>query len=191
MTWDLTKWGTVCKEVADFVTDAAEGFPYFSVGIGPDPEDLHDAGYRITIVAADAGEFDEPRYSGGIDSHPTFDEEIPVVVTVATKIDLDATTNLDKSPVLLERVVSRFLEGCDAVRHVPYLVPRRQRRRGGRIGEYGSKAIIDCVVRVNYYRTPAELGTATATTTTFGVEGPDGNGGTTIDSFEVIGNASP
>lgn len=200
MTWELTKWGVVCKAVADFVTDPLEGYPQFSVGIGPDPDDLNEAAPRITFVAADDGEFDEPRFGGGHETHPTFDEEVPILVTIWAKFDLDTATNYDRSPALLESVVERFLEGCDALRenwpdpqngkrHIAYLVPARHRRRGGRIGEYGSKSIIPCVVRIHYYRTTHALGTATALTMGLGVSGPDGNGGTVVDSFEVVGNA--
>jgi hypothetical protein len=191
MTWSLQKWGAVCKDVGDFVTDLVEGFPQFSVGIGPDEDDLREAPPRITFVTVDAGTFDEPRYSGSDETFPTFDEEIPVTVTIWAALDIDTTTKEDKSPLLLEAVVSRFLEGCDAAKHVPYMIPRTQRRRGGRKGEDGSKAIISCVIRVGYDRTPYTMAEATSTTIGLGVEGPDGNGGTTVDQFEVIGEAPP
>lgn len=185
MTWALTPWGLVCQEIADFVTDLTAGYPQFSVGIGPDPDDLAERGPRITFLALDS-EFEDPRYGGGLQSRGTFDEVIPVRVSIHVPTDIDTATNYDRSPLLLHAVVSRFLEACDAVRHTPYSRPRSHGRRGGRTGEHGSTSIIVLAVRIEYGRTPYTLGTATLTSSTFGVAGPDGNGGTVIDSFTVV-----
>lgn len=190
MTWAATYWGQICQRIADFVTDVDEGFPEFSVGIGPDAADLHDGSERITFVPLDAG-FEDPRAGGGLDTHGTFDETIPVRVHIQVREDIDTVTNLDRSPALLERVFERFLEGLDREEHTPYGAPISHGRRGGRIGEHGSASIVVIRLRVEYHRTPATFGTATTTTTTIGVEGPDGNGGTAVDSFEVIGEPSP
>ena len=190
MTWANTPWGSVCQDIAAHVTHATDGYPYFSVGIGHDADDLHDGGYRITFVPLD-GTFDHPRYGGSLVTHPTFDEVIPTRVRIQTKFDIDTATNEDRSPTLLHAVVSRFLEGCDKVLHTPYLVPGGHGRRGGRIGESGSASIIVVNIRIEYTRTPAALGTATAATMTLGVESPDGTGSTVIDSFEVVGVAAP
>jgi hypothetical protein len=190
MTWALTPWGLICKEISDFVVDATEGYPQFSIGIGPDADDLNDAGPRITFVPLD-GSFEQPRYGGGLEEHGTFDETIPVRVRIQTRYDLDTSTNEDRSPLLLHAVVSRFLEGCDAVRHTPYLVPNGHGRRGGRIGEMGACSVMTIGIRIEYMRTPATMGTATAVTMGLGVSGPDGDGGSVVDEFEVIGDASP
>jgi hypothetical protein len=190
MSWATTPWGLICAEIAAFVTDAAEGYPEFTIGIGPDEETLHDGGYRITFLAGRAA-LEEPRYGGGLEDHGTFDELIPTTVIIAAPTTLNTTTNLDDSPDLVDAVWERFLEGCDAVRHIPYLVPGTVTRSGGRLAENGSKYAAQIMIRIERGRTPATMGTATAVTMSLGVSGPDGDGGTVVDEFEVIGDATP
>ena len=110
-----------------------------------------------------------------------------VVITVPT--DLDTATNYDKSPLLLEQVTARTLEAIDKIAHVPWMVPDSHEQFGGGIGFDGSAAILYCVCKLQYERTYFDLTTATSMTTTFGVESPDGNGGSTVESVEVIGDA--
>lgn len=188
MSWESTPWGIVCRALADFVVDASEGYPDFSVGIGPDEETLHDGGKRITFIPGRAS-LEEPRYGGGLEDHGTFDELIPTTVVIAAPTNLNATTNLDDSPILVDSVWTRFLEACDAVRHTPYLVPSSVARSGGRIANNGTKYTAVIAIRIERGRTPNTFGTATATTMGLGVAGPDGNGGTVVDEFEVVGAA--
>jgi hypothetical protein len=149
---------------------------------------LHDGGKRITFVPERAA-LSDPRYGGGLSDHGTFDELIPTTVVIAADTNLNATTNEDDSPDLVDAVWVRFLEGCDGERHTPYLVPSSVVRSGGRIGENGTKYTATIMIRIERRRAAAAMGTATATTMGLGVAGPDGNGGTVIDEFEVIGAA--
>lgn len=179
MTWATTKWGLVCQAVAnEFVAT----YPQFSIGIGPDPEDLNDAGHRVTFVVLD-GSLTEPRYGGGDETHGTFDEELPIRINIHVPTNLDAVTNYDTSPLLCELAKERMLEAIDSVRHVPYFTPRSIARRGGKIGENGSEIIILATMRIENFRTSNTMTTPLAVTLGLTVEGPDGNG----DTIEVIG----
>jgi hypothetical protein len=183
MTWAQTPWGLICQTIADDVTAA---YPQFSIGIGPDPDDLDDMTDRITFVVLD-GSITDPRYGGSDETHPTFDEELPIRIRIHTKTTLDTITNYDTSPLLAEAVKEKLLESIDANRHVPYFNPQSIARRGGRIGEAGTTIIIGALLRVENNRTPAIMATPLAATIGLTVEGPDGDGGTIGESFEVIG----
>lgn len=188
MTWALTQWGQVCQRIGD---DVIADFPTFSLIIDiwkGDKDALRDVGHAIKFLLRGEGSFSEPRRSGDLDTHPTFDEDAPIMIVVACPVDLDTTTNLDKSPVLLERVTERVLEAIDAQAHVPWFVPATHARYGGGLGFDGSAAIIKGVCKLQYVRTPKTMASATSTTITTGIASPDGNGGSTVESFEVIGN---
>ena len=189
MGWELTQWGAQCQRIADEVTAA---FPQFAsvVDIWKGDDDARrDVGYLIKFLLRGRGRFAEPNRAGDLDTHPTFDEDAPIMVVITCPVDLDTSTNRDRSPALLERVVARALEAMDAIAHVPWFVPGTHERFGGGIGFDGSGAILECVCKLQYERTYFELSTATSTTTTFGVESPDGNGGSTVESVEVAGDA--
>ena len=179
MTWATTKWGLVCQAVAD---EFVAAYPQFSIGIGPDPEDLNDAGHRVTFVVLD-GSFEEPTSTGNDQTHGTFDEELPIRINIHVPTDLDATTNYDNSPDLLELAKERLVEAIDSVSHVPWFKPRSIGRRGGRIGERGSEIIIVAVLRIENFRTSNTMTTPLTFTMGLTVEGPDGSS----DSIEVIG----
>lgn len=179
MTWALTPWGLVCQVVADELTNA---YPQFTIGIGPDPEDLTDMGHRVTFVVLD-GNITDPRYSGSDETHGTFDEELPIKISIHVPTDLDVVKNEDRSPVLAEQVKSYILESIDSVRHTPYFTPRSIARRGGKIGYAGTTIIIAAMLRLENIRTPNTMATPTTTTIGLTVGGPDGNG----DTIEVTG----
>ena len=179
MTWATTKWGLVCQAVAD---EFVAVYPQFSIGIGPDPEDLNDAGHRVTFVVLD-GSLAEPRYGGSDETHGTFDEELPVRINIHVPTNLDTATNYDTSPTLCELAKERILEAIDSVRHVPYFTPRSIARRGGKIGENGSEIIILAMMRIENFRTSNTMATPLTFTMGLTVEGPDGSS----DSIEVVG----
>jgi hypothetical protein len=179
MSWATTKWGLVCRAVAD---EFVAAYPQFSIGIGPDPESLKESGYRVTFVVLD-GSLTDPRYAGDDETHGTFDEELPIRINIHVPTNLDTSTNYDNSPDLLELAKERILEAIDSVRHTPYFTPRSIARRGGRINADGSEIIIVAMMRIENFRTLSVMATPLAMTIGLTVEGPDGNG----DSIEVIG----
>ena len=179
MSWATTKWGLVCQAVAD---EFVAVYPQFSIGIGPDPEDLNDAGHRVTFLVLD-GSFEDPTSAGNDQTHGTFDEELPIRINIHVPTNLDTATNYDTSPTLLELAKERLPDAVDSVSHIPWFKPRSIARRGGRIGERGSEIIIVAVLRIENKRTFKVMATPLKLTIGLTVEGPDGNG----DKIEVIG----
>ncbi len=182
MTWALTPWGIVCKRIADaFVAE----YPMFSIGIGPDDDDLigvdqsefADRGHRLTFVILD-GTITDPKRGGNDETYGTFDEVLPLQIQLRVPTDLDAQTNHDKSPVLAESAKEYLLYEIDAIRHTQWLIPRAISRRGGRIGEYGTVIIIMCNLRLENSRPAANLSPVVSVDMGLTVTGPDGNGET-------------
>lgn len=184
MTWALTRWGLVCQAIADRFVVA---YPQFSIGIGPDPDDLADMGHRVTFTVMDGTVADSG--SGGNDeTYHTFDESLPVRVRIHVPTDIDTATNYDKSPLLAEAAWDRLLFEIDASRESPsYMVPRSVARRGGRIAEAGTTIIAMCEVSVEHFRPIAAMVSAESITLGLSVLNPDGNGGVIGETIDVIG----
>ena len=169
MTWALTPWGLICKDIADEFVSA---YPQFTIGIGPDPDDLADMGHRVTFVVLD-GSIVDPRYAGSDETHPTFDEVLPIQIRIHVPSTIDPTTQYDTSPVLAESAKSTILEAIDSERHVGYFEPKTIPRRGGRIGEAGTTITILGNCRIENFRTPATMTTASSTTIGLSTQGDD------------------
>lgn len=177
MTWALTKWGLVCQSIADEFVDA---YPQFTIGIGPDPESLADMGHRVTFVVLD-GNIVEPRYAGNDTTHGTFDEELPIRISIHVPTNIDSATNYDTSPVLAESAKEKLFEAIDTVVHMPYGVPKSIARRGGCTDEAGTTIIINMMLRIENKRTHATMAIATSSNIGLSAKDPDGSS----DSIEL------